>query len=293
MMSMLRYLFILEDSETSANLKAKLSREMHEMDSGVEYDFYEAAGPEDALRHVSLFCDLHKDIDTCFVSCGGDALTACVAAGLMGSGEGKYLAVYDAEGLNSLARYYEGVDFGSLPMLIAGSPSGIDMIRINNSYAVNACTFGLEEIMNGKVPGFIPSLSTILKRSFRTIRIKADGVPLDTGSILLFTLANGRYASGGLNCAPQASNDDGKMDLCIVKTLPPTRMMKLIPALASGGLTDDTAFTDDIILRQVKNLEVESAKEITLDLDGISLTDKHFTIRLIPDAVRLIVPSQG
>ena len=50
MMSMLRYLFILEDSETSANLKAKLSREMHEMDSGVEYDFYEAAGPEDALR---------------------------------------------------------------------------------------------------------------------------------------------------------------------------------------------------------------------------------------------------
>jgi diacylglycerol kinase family enzyme len=83
------------------------------------------------------------------------------------------------------------------------------------------------------------------------------------------------------------------MDLCIVKTLPPTRMMKLIPALASGGLTDDTAFTDDIILRRVKNLEVESVKEITLDLDGMSLTDKHFTIRLIPDAVRLIVPSQG
>ena len=73
-----------------------------------------------------------------------------------------------------------------------------------------------------------------------------------------------------------------------------TKMQAIsIPALASGGLTDDTAFTDDIILRRVKNLEVESAKEITLDLDGMSLTDKHFTIRLIPDAVRLIVPSQG
>lgn len=292
MMSLMRYLFILEDSEASAKLKEKLSREMREMDSGVEYDFFEAAGPEEALRHVSLFCDLHKDIDTCFVSCGGDALTAGVAAGLMGSGEGKYLAVYDPGSLNSLARYYEGVDFGSLPMLIAGSPSGIDMIRINNSYAVNACTFGLEEVTNGKVSGFIPSLSTILKRSFRSIRIKADCVPLDTGSILLFILANGRYA-GGLNCAPQASNDDGKMDLALVKTLPPTRMMRLLPALASGSLADEPAFASDIILRRVKNLEVESTKEITLDLDGIPLTDKHFNIRLIPDAIRLVVPSQG
>lgn len=289
MIPVLRYVFILEDRR----LMEDLSRGMKELDSGVEYDFYEAAGPEDALRHVSLYCDLHKDIDTCFVSCGGDPLTAGVAAGLMGSGEGKYLAVYDTEGANSLARNYEGADFGSLPLLIAGSPSGIDMIRVNNSYAVNACTFGLEEIANGKGSGFIPSLSAILKRSFRTIRIKSDGVPLDTGPVLLFTLANGRYASGGLNCAPQASNDDGRMDLCIVKTLPPTRLMKLFPALASGGLADEPAFAGDIILRRTRSLEVESTKEVTLDLDGTPLTDKHFTIRLIPDAIRLIVPLQG
>ena len=291
MMTLMRYLFILEASEASAVLKEKLSQGMKKLDSGVEYDFYEAAGPEDALRHVSLFCDLHKDIDTCFVSCGGDALTAGVAAGLMGSGEGKFLAVYDPEGSNSLARHYEGADFSSLASLIAGSPAGIDMIRVNNSYAVNACTFGLDDILNGKGTGFIPSLSTILRRSFRTIRIKADGVPLDTGSILLFTLANGRYASGGLNCAPQASNDDGKMDLCIVKNLSPTRLMKLLPALASGGLADEPSFADDIILRRVKNLEIESPKELTLDLDGIKLSDKHFNIKLIPGGINIKIPS--
>ena len=291
MMTLMRYLFILEASEASAVLKEKLSQGMKKLDSGVEYDFYEAVGPEDALRHVSLFCDLHKDIDTCFVSCGGDALTAGVAAGLMGSGEGKFLAVYDPEGSNSLARYYGGADFGSLASLIAGSPAGIDMIRVNNSYAVNACTFGLDDILNGKGTGFIPSLSTILRRSFRTIRIKADGVPLDTGSILLFTLANGRYASRGLNCAPQASNDDGKMDLCIVKNLSPTRLMKLLPALASGGLADEPSFADDIILRRVKNLEIESPKELTLDLDGIKLSDKHFNIKLIPGGINIKIPS--
>lgn len=293
MMTLMRYLFILEGGEASAVLKEQLSQGMKELDSGVEYDFYEAAGAEDALRHVSLFCDLHKDIDTCFVSCGGDALTAGVAAGLMGSDEGKYLAVFDAGGANSLARYYEDADFGSLANLIAGSPATIDMIRVNNSYAVNACTFGLDELLSGKGAGFIPSLSTILRRSFRSIRVNADGMPLDTGAILLFTLANGRYASGGLHCAPQASNDDGKMDLCIVKNLSPTRLMKILPALASGGLADEPSFADDVILRRIKKLEVESSKEVTLDLDGTALTDKHFSIRLIPGAVRFIVPAQG
>ena len=293
MMTLMRYLFILEGGESSAVLIEKLSRGMKELDSGVEYDFYEAAGAEDALRHVSLYCDLHKDIDTCFVSCGGDALTAGVAAGLMGSGEGKYLAIYDTESANCLAQNYEWVDFGSLAKLVAGSPVSIDMIRVNNSYAVNACTFGLEDVMNGKGTGFFPSLSAILRRSFHSIRIKADGIPMDTGSALLFILANGKYAHGGLHCAPQASTDDGRLDLCVVKNMSPTRLMKLLPALASGGLADEPAFASDIILRRVKSLEVESAKELTLDLDGISLSDKHFSIKLIPGAIRMIVPSQG
>ena len=285
MIPVLRYVFILEDNR----LRDDLSQGMKELDSGVEYDFYEAAGAEDALRHVSLYCDLHKDIDTCFVSCGGDVLTAGVAAGLMGSGEGKCLAVYDPKGTNSLARSYEGMDFGSLAKILAGSPTAVDMIRVNNSYAVNACTFGLDDLMKGK--GFIPSISAILRRSFRTINIKADGIILDTGSVLLFILANGKYASGGLHCAPLASNDDGKMDLCIVKNLPPTRLMKLLPALASDGLTDEPAFAGDTILRRVKTLEIESAKEMTLFLDGIPLTDKHFKARIIPAAIRLLIPA--
>ena len=285
MIPVLRYVFILEDNR----LRDDLSQGMKELDSGVEYDFYEAAGAEDALRHVSLYCDLHKDIDTCFVSCGGDVLTAGVAAGLMGSGEGKCLAVYDPKGTNSLARSYEGMDFGSLAKILAGSPTAVDMIRVNNSYAVNACTFRLDDLMKGK--GFIPSISAILRRSFRTINIKADGIILDTGSVLLFILANGKYASGGLHCAPLASNDDGKMDLCIVKNLPPTRLMKLLPALASDGLTDEPAFAGDTILRRVKTLEIESAKEMTLFLDGIPLTDKHFKARIIPAAIRLLIPA--
>ena len=287
MISLPRYLFIHDAGTDPTALKEPIVRQWKEMDRGVEYDFYAASGPEDALRHVSLYCDL----DTCFVACGQDALTAGVAAGLMGADEGKTLAVYDPEGTSSLARYYEGRDFGSIPLLLAGSPAGIDMIRINNSYAVNACTFGLEDLTGEKGSGLLQSVSTSLRRSFRSIRISADGAPLDAGSILLFTLANGRYASGGLLCAPSASIDDGRMDLCIVRNMAPTRLMKVLPLLAAGALTEEPSLASDTVLRKVRTLTVESAKDITLMADGIALTGREFSIKLVPSAVRMVIPA--
>ena len=292
MISLPRYLFIHDAGTDPTALKEPIVRQWKEMDRGVEYDFYAASGPEDALRHVSLYCDLHPDLDTCFVACGQDALTAGVAAGLMGADEGKTLAVYDPEGTGSLARYYEGRDFGSIPLLLAGSSAGIDMIRINNSYAVNACTFGLEDLTGEKGSGLLQSVSTSLRRSFRSIRISADGAPLDAGSVLLFTLANGRYASGGLLCAPSASIDDGRMDLCIVRNMAPTRLMKVLPLLAAGALTEEPSLASDTVLRKVRTLTVESAKDITLMADGIELTGREFSVKLIPSAVRMVIPAE-
>ncbi|MBO6044945.1 MAG: hypothetical protein J6P69_03735 [Bacteroidales bacterium] len=285
-----RYLFVYEGEDGDARLRDSVSRQMKDLDKGIDYDFHAAADPEEALRHVSLYCDLHKDIDTCFVACGGDALTAAVAGGLMGAGEGKTLGVYDPSGTNSLAKYYEGMDFGSLAKLVDGTPAPIDMIRVNNSYAVNACVMGLESMVDGK--GLTPSLSAVLKSSFRSVKITVDGVALDTGSVFLFTLANGKYAGGGLHCAPLALNNDGKMDLCVIRNMPPARLSKVLHALASGTLADEPTFAGDYTARRAKSVEVECAKDITLSLDGCPLIGKEFKARVVPSAVRLVVPAE-
>lgn len=291
MIQAVRYLFILGTSTESLKLKDHILKQLKDSDKGVEYDFYAASSPAEALKHVSLYCDLHPDIDTCFVSCGGDALTAGVAAGLMGAGEGKFLAVFDPEGAGGLARYYDGRDFGSIAALLAGSPTAIDMIRINKSYAVGACTFGLEGLSGAKGPGLMRSVAAILRRSFHSVRMTADGMPLNAGAVLFFTLANGRYAFGGLPCAPQARNDDGRLDLCVVRNMPPTRLMKTITLLEEGGLADDPSLATDLVQRRVKTLKVESGKDLTIIADGLTLTSKEFNIRLIPSAVRIVVPA--
>ena len=292
MISAVRYLFILSGEGDAPAVREQVVRELKRIDRGVEYDFYEAWGAEDALRHVSLYCDLHADLNTCFVSCGDDALTSAVAAGLMGAGEGKTLAVFDPSGRNSLVRCYEGRDFGSIPKLLEGSATGLDMIRVNSSYAVNACTFGLDVMADRDAPGLLQSVSTVLRRTFRSIRMTVDGTPLDTGSVLIFAVSNGSYSSGSMLLAPQAVNDDGRMDLCIIRNMPPTRLMKILPLLMQGRLADEPSLAVDLILRKANSLLVESAKDITLSVDGLRLTGKEFNIRVIPSAVHLVVPAK-
>ena len=293
MIPIVRYVFIHSAEGDASPLRGSVTGQLKKIDRGVEYDFYAAAGPEDALKHVSLYCDLHPDLFTCFVACGDDALTAAVAAGLMGAGEGKTLAVFDPSGRNSLARHYEGRDFGSVLKLLTGSAVPLDMIRVNDSYAVNACTFGLEELMEDGPAKLLHSMSAVLRRSFNSIRITVDGTPLETGSVLILTMSNGCYSSGGMFLAPQAVNDDGRMDLCIVRNMPPTRLMKLLPPLVQGKLADEPALAGDLVLRKAKALRIESTREVTLSVDGVPLTDKEFNVRLIPSAIRMVVPAKN
>lgn len=289
MIPVVRYIFIYEGKEGSSPIRDAVVRQMKELDNGVEYDFYAAADAEDALRHVSLFCDLHKDIAACFVSCGGEALTAGIAGGLMGSGEGKTLALFDPEGANALGKNYEGKDFGSIAKLMGGSPVPVDMIRVNNSYTLNSCAFGLEELLEEK--GFIQSLGAFIRQSFRSVRISADGVALDTGPLLFFSVSNGRYAGRGLCISPQALIDDGRLDLCGARTMSPSKSSRLQSALLAGTLADEQAFAGDLVLRRAKTVEIVSSKDITLALDGPSLTGKEFRIKVVPGAISLIIPS--
>ena len=292
MISVVRYVFIHSAKVDALSLREQVAGQLKKIDRGVEYDFYAAKDVEDALRHVSLYCDLHPELHTCFVACGDDGLTGAVAAGLMGAGEGKSLAVFDPSGRNSLSRYYEGRDFGSISKLLAGAATSLDMIRVNDSYALNACTFGLEDLEEGGNARLLHSISTVLRSSFRSISISADGTPVDTGAVLLFTVSNGKYSSGGRLCTPYAVNDDGMMDICIIRNMPPTRLMKILPLLSQGSLAEDTTFSGDLIFRKARSLKIESPKDLTLSADGTRLTGKEFNIRVIHNAIRMVVPAK-
>lgn len=51
---------------------------------------------------------------------------------------------------------------------------------------------------------------------------------------ILAAICNGRYYGGGFNPAPQASQDDGLLDVCLVDSLPLMKILPLIPKYKKG-----------------------------------------------------------
>ena len=75
--------------------------------------------------------------------------------------------------------------------------------------------------------------------------------------------------------------------------MPPTRLMRLLPLLSEGKVADDPSLSGDLILRKARTLIIESAKEITLSVDGSPLTGREFHVKVIPSAIRMVVPAKS
>lgn len=123
-------------------------------------------------------------------------------------------------------------------------------------------------------------------RTFRPLRyrVEIDGVPRELDAILI-AVANAGVFGGGIRVAPEASVDDGLLDLTIVHPVSTVLLFKLFPKLFTGRFTEHPA------------VEKLTAREVLVDgenlygmADGEDLGRPPFTCRAVPGAVRLFAP---
>ncbi len=80
------------------------------------------------------------------------------------------------------------------------------------------------------------------------------------------------------------------MELALVKPISRLRLARVIGAYKKGNHLDDHRLKDRIVYRRAKAVRLTSGQDITLCLDGEIITGRQFDIRLLPGAVRFIVP---
>ena len=73
---------------------------------------------------------------------------------------------------------------------------------------------------------------------FNDIEVFADGEKLNEKQILLATLAQGQYVGGQFRCAPKSANDDGLIDVCVLKTMTFLGLGMIIGTYTKGGHLD-------------------------------------------------------
>ena len=108
------------------------------------------------------------------------------------------------------------------------------------------------------------------------------------GDFLALGIGNGRQAGGGQLLCPQATINDGLLDLCIVPA--PADTVGTLGTLLSGGLLGVDAVS---VSARVPWLNVEAPKAIDINLDGepFSGSTLHFGVRA--GALRMHLPADS
>jgi lipid kinase YegS len=105
------------------------------------------------------------------------------------------------------------------------------------------------------------------------------------GDFLALGIGNGRQAGGGHMLCPQASVDDGLLDICIVPAA--QDVVGTLGTLLSGGILGLEAVS---VTARLPWLEVEAPEGLDINLDGEPLTGNRLRFAARPGALRLHLP---
>jgi len=296
-----QHFFILNPAAGERSARRKLEGELDGL-GGLPYTLYITGGIGDAMRFVREVCQSQGG-PLRFYACGGDGTLGEVATGAMGQPHAA-VGVWPCGSGNDFVKYYGGVArFLDLKRQVSAGTVLVDLICAGERCAVNVANVGLEAqaaktvvsirrfpLLQGRGAYLIGAANAIARHLKTDCRVTADGETLHEGPLLTASLASGRYIGGRFLCAPEAVNDDGLMDVCLIKPIPRMRLLALLPRYQKGLHLKDPDFAPYLTYRRAARVRVEADRDFALCLDGEIVTGNDFTLETATRAVRFILP---
>lgn len=267
-----------------------------------EYEIHQTSAPDDAYQYVKEKCDQLTE-EAIFYACGGDGTMYEVVNG-MAECEKASLAIIPVGSCNDFLKTFKEYDFLNLEKLIAGDIRLIDVIKVNEFYSINVANAGFDARVNDDVTRMSLKYKnvkkaytmSIIKNTFQklgdNVVVKVDGQELFNGKMLLMAFGNGKYYGGGYNCAPNALQDDGQMEVIIIKKVSRFKFARLLKFYKKGEHIGNKLFEKILTYSQAKKVIVDSERQLCFCLDGETLWDTHFELTILPKKIKMLFPKQ-
>lgn len=101
--------------------------------------------------------------------------------------------------------------------------------------------------------------------------------------------ANSTTFGGGMRIAPDASMEDGLLDVVLIGDVPRARYLLLAPTVVSGAHVRQP----NVEVLRARELELSADRPFTLYADGDPLAELPVRLRAAPGAVRVLAPEAG
>lgn len=139
----------------------------------------------------------------------------------------------------------------------------------------------------GVLPYVASGLSTIPFYRGADVELRYDGI-IRRVQALMLVVGNTKLYGGRFQLTPNAVANDGWLDLCIIKGRGGLSLMRQsVPILLSGSVS-----RSDVEMVRVRELAVDAAEPLALQLDGELAGTTPVRFRVAPRALRAIVPKR-
>ena len=102
-------------------------------------------------------------------------------------------------------------------------------------------------------------------------------------------MCNSRQIGGGRLIAPYAVVDDGLLDVCLIEAMPTVDFIALLRRVSDGDHVDDPR----VRYFRTATLDLDFERPVKINVDGEVLESSRGAYRILPKAVRVLVPPQG
>jgi diacylglycerol kinase family enzyme len=118
------------------------------------------------------------------------------------------------------------------------------------------------------------------------VEILIDGEPAWSGRVYQLGIGNGCYHGGGLEVAPDAAIDDGKLDIYLVQ---PGRLSQLLASL----LHLKFSFARPEVLKRTRatSVTLRAPRPYPINADGELVTQTPAVFAVLPGALTVMAPA--
>ena len=294
----MKHIFIVNGNKQ--DIQKMLETELNAK-TDLDYQIYKTTAPKDATRFIEQYISKNPDQKVRFYACGGDGTVNEVASGVAFK-QNASMSVYPCGTGNDFVKTFGGEEkFKNIDDLISAPEQKIDILKIGENYSINVCNFGFDATVartankisakGGKNPYVRGVIKAIFTARYNKIYVEVDGEKLNNKSMLLCTLANGRYVGGQFFCAPKSQPDDGLIDVCLLYKMCLFKFLKILKPYTNGQHLDNPKFKKVVHYKQGTEVKIYSKKDFYICLDGEMVYGNNFVVKMCKGAVNFAVPN--
>ncbi len=234
----------------------------------------------------------------------GDIVAAMGGDGIVGAVAGE---LRDRQGLLAVIPGGRGNDFArkldipfdpveAVKLLETGAERSVDLALANGTVYLGILSAGIDSDVSRialetrlKLGTFVYTygvLRAIARWKPAAWKVTIDGESLDYPGYSV-AVANSGVFGGGMFLAPDASLEDGKLDVVLIRQQSRLRYLRGLPRVFNGSHLKDPAIT----LHQGCEITFEADRPFTAYADGDPIGDLPLTVQVLPGALRVVAPA--